>query len=206
MYRTFVLFIDTHMSNETKQRLLAETRRIFAMYGYEGLSMRTLAKDTGISPSVVYHHFADKDALLKEMFDYYGTDLGALRAQLPQTDDPVEMMRQRVRFQLDNAESVVAILKYYLHYRANFEGVDLGYVPETAYRHITEVLRFGVEKGVFEIASIEDDAKVITHAINGFVLEYYPAEISSDEKEALVNTISGFLLRSLMVSPQSGKD
>ena len=35
--------------------------------GFEHLSLRAIAQNIGVSPSAAYHHFADKDALLREI-------------------------------------------------------------------------------------------------------------------------------------------
>lgn len=35
--------------------------------GFEHLSLRAIAQSIGVSPSAAYHHFADKDALLREI-------------------------------------------------------------------------------------------------------------------------------------------
>lgn len=37
------------------------------LQGFEHLSLRAIAQGIGVSPSAAYHHFADKDALLREI-------------------------------------------------------------------------------------------------------------------------------------------
>lgn len=185
------------MSKDTKQLVLQKTTALFASGGYESFSMRTLAEQIPIAPSVLYHHFKDKDALLKEMFDHLNTLLGKKRAQLPIPDSAAEMLKQRIAFQIDNQEAIVAVLKYYLAYRKSFKRFKNGFVPDKSALHIEEVLLFGIDRGEFTISDIDDDAKVITHAINGFLLEYYPYTPKGKEKAELVNRIHDFLLRAL---------
>lgn len=180
-----------------KEAILEKTTYLFAMFGYEGVSMRTLAKELDIAQSVLYHYFSGKDALLEEMFDLKRKELGEKRRVLPQVSTAEAMLEQRVKFQLDNAEAVIAILKYYMHFRDTFKKNKQGYLPQTAYKHIEEVLEFGETQGTFIVTDRMQDSKVITHAINGFVLEYYPAHLSNPEKDRLVQTITAFLLRAL---------
>lgn len=182
----------------TEEKIIQHTLTLVALSGYETFSMRQLAKAIGIVPSVLYHYFPDKDSLLKKVFDQTNTALGERRNLLPLRSNVTEMLRQRIQFQFDNAEAIVFVLKYYLAYRDTFRKLPTGYVPEKAYLHIEEVLRFGVMKGEFLDEQLAEQAKVITHAINGFVLEYYPAQMSDEEKNNLVNSITLFIYRGIV--------
>jgi AcrR family transcriptional regulator len=44
-------------------QILSESARLFAQNGYDGTSMRDIAEACGISKSLLYHHFADKDEI-----------------------------------------------------------------------------------------------------------------------------------------------
>ncbi len=44
-------------------QILSESARLFATKGYDGTSMRDIAETCGISKSLLYHHFADKDEI-----------------------------------------------------------------------------------------------------------------------------------------------
>lgn len=186
------------MSKDTKQQILTEAMQLFALQGTEGVSMRILADKVGISSSVIYHHFPDKNVLLKEAYDVTNLQLGKYRRELPQTSNASEMLKQRIYFQLDHADKIVFILKYFLSQRLHLQKVKNGYVPDKATKHIEEVLAFGKSTGEFYVEDIEKDAKVMTHAINGFVLEFFPATLTKKEKKSLVTLIQKFLLRALM--------
>lgn len=185
-------------SESTKQKIIAATIEQFSLSTLESFSMRKLAHDVGVTQSVIYHYFDSKETLLKEVFDSTNTTLGRKRAQLAQTATVKEMFQQRVIFQLDHAREVVFVLRYYLAFRLGFQKRKTGFVPEKAYLHIEEVLKRGVDEHVFSpTLSIEREAKVITHAINGFLLEYYPYTPKGKEKKELVDTIVSFLWRGI---------
>lgn len=42
----------------------------FARDGYDGASLRAIAKEAGVSPALIVHHFGDKDALRTECDDH----------------------------------------------------------------------------------------------------------------------------------------
>ena len=50
---------------DLRTALLAAAIREIESVGVEHLSLRSLAAEVGVSPSAAYHHFADKDGLLK---------------------------------------------------------------------------------------------------------------------------------------------
>lgn len=187
------------MTITTRQTILKTSKRLFAINGYEGFSMRTLAKESGVGLSSIYHFFDDKDKILKLIFDTTGKELGIARTKLSKSKSGKEMLWDRIEFQFDHIEDVVFVLKYYLHFRPDFLKLDSGYLPVKAYLHIEEVLEVGVANGEFSISAseINKESKVIAHAINGFLLEYYPNPPKKEDLEDVILSIHKFLIRSL---------
>lgn len=181
----------------THEAILLATRKIFAIQGYEGVSMRLIAKEVGIAQSVLYYHFTNKEDLLKAVYQQSNYLLGQARAALPQLDTFEVLLKQRITFQFDHAEMVCAVLKYYLHFRTSFEKNPRGHLPEKTYLHIEEILIFAEQQHLYSFPDLEKEAKVIVHAINGFILEYFPSPIAKKEKNELVDTIADFILRAL---------
>lgn len=184
-------------NSTTEERIIQETTKMFALRGEEGFNIRDLADKVGIVPSVIYHYFINKDQLLKKMFRIVSKDLGIQRRKLPQTDTAGEALKQRILFQFEHATEVVAILKYYLYTRDVFPEISSGYIPEKAYLHIEEVLKKGKKNQEFNCIDIKKDAKFIAHAVNGFVLEYYPLVPKGEDVEKLVEEIHSFILRAI---------
>lgn len=182
---------------DTRERILNNAAEIFALSGYEGLSMRALAKQTGVTQSVLYHYFESKDSLLEELFKYINTTLGIKRKALKNLKSASKMLKQRIEFQLDNAKEIVAVLKYFIYNRQLFPKLSDGFTPPKATLHMEEVLKFGKETAEFKVYNIKEQAKVMTHAVNGFILEYFPYSLRSKEKKDLINAIYTFLIKSL---------
>ena len=201
--RTFVLGKAT-MTQDTHQAIFTAAKKIFAERGYDGLSMRNLAKEVGISLSVIYHHYSDKDVLLEEIFRLTNTKLGEERKLLKTPKSTDEAILQRIQFQFDHMQDVVFILKYYLHYRSTFAKNATGWVPEKTSLHIQEVLEDGADRGELRSGlDVVAEAKIITHAINGFVLEYYPAVPTGREKSRIIRELHTFIMRSITDSPMN---
>ena len=52
---------------ETRRQILDAARQMFVHRGYEGTTMRAIAEKIGYTPTAIYHHFKDKDALVAEL-------------------------------------------------------------------------------------------------------------------------------------------
>lgn len=185
------------MGKDSKELIERTAKRIFARGGYEALSMRELAKHSGVTLSSIYHFFKDKDVLLKSIFDQTNTKLGRERSQLPSRRTARALLSDRILFQFEHIEDVVFVLKYYLHYRPQFLRIESGYVPTKAYLHIDEVIHKGVETGEYRLDDPTTDAKITAHAINGFLLEYYPDPPKGKELHRLADELTDFLHRAL---------
>ena len=82
---------------QTRQRILDAARRMFVQRGYEATTMRAIAAKIGYTPTAIYHHFEDKEALVAELsaqdfraFAQALQDIGAVT-------DPVERLRRTGR-------------------------------------------------------------------------------------------------------------
>lgn len=54
-------------SATTRERILASARRLFAAHGYQGTSIRMVARDCGLTDPAVYYHFRTKADIFDEL-------------------------------------------------------------------------------------------------------------------------------------------
>lgn len=184
---------------KTIELICVAAKKIFATRGYDGLSMRTLATESGIGLSSIYHFFENKDVLLKHIFDQTNRQLGVERRKLRARYTAAQMLADLIEFQFKHMEDIVFVLKYYLQFRAEFLALPTKNLPAKSYLHIEEVLYKGLSSGEFAMPSsqVEPQARIITHAINGFLLECYPAMPKPAERARLVRDLTAFVMRSL---------
>jgi AcrR family transcriptional regulator len=55
----------------TKQRILEEAEKLFAVKGFEGTGIEEIAHNVGIRKSVIYYHFKNKEQILQTMLDEF---------------------------------------------------------------------------------------------------------------------------------------
>ncbi|TDB90431.1 TetR/AcrR family transcriptional regulator [Actinomadura sp. 7K534] len=51
---------------ETREKILAEARALFAEKGYDGASLRAIARAAGVDPALVHHFFGNKEGVFVE--------------------------------------------------------------------------------------------------------------------------------------------
>jgi len=185
--------------NQTDEHIRATAKRLFAQFGYDGVSMRTLAQESGVGLSSIYHFFKDKDVLLKDIYQATNRKLGAERLALPPQPTARAMLAQLIDFQFDHIEDVVYVLKYYLQFRSDFAALPTKTLPAKSVLHVEEVVQKGIETGEFTIppADVVAQAKVIAHTINGYLLEYYPDVPRGAERREMIDDIVSFSMRGL---------
>lgn len=186
-----------HQTTDTHEKILATTTNLVAVHGCAGVSMRLVGKHVPIAQSVIYHYYADKDTLLKAMYDRANRLLGQARGALPQPKSAEKRLKNLVQFQIDHAELIVAVLKYYLHYREDFAQLPSGTLPEKSTLHVEEVLDYGQQTGEWAVTDLTTQSKVVAHVINGYLLEYFPHMPTGKTAQALIVAIVEFTLNAL---------
>jgi AcrR family transcriptional regulator len=72
---------------DTKAKILAAARKAFDRHGPEGLSLRDIARDVGITPMAIYRHYESKqaliDALVLDALDEWSSLVAAIAPAAP---------------------------------------------------------------------------------------------------------------------------
>lgn len=79
---------------EIRTRILDAARELFIAEGYEAVTMRRIADRIEYSPTAIYFHFKDKEALMGELcaVDFY--TLATQFTKIARVEDPVERLRR----------------------------------------------------------------------------------------------------------------
>jgi AcrR family transcriptional regulator len=89
---------------DTRDRLIAAARSLFANPGFADVALETIVRDAGVTRGALYHHFADKTELFAAVFEQVEAEMAARMAEAvaaARETDPVEVMRLGTRFWLD---------------------------------------------------------------------------------------------------------
>jgi AcrR family transcriptional regulator len=79
---------------ETRQRILDAAREMFVRQGYEATTMRAIADRIEYTPTAIYHHFRNKEELLRELSRIDFQALASAFQRIGRIDDPVERLHR----------------------------------------------------------------------------------------------------------------
>jgi AcrR family transcriptional regulator len=74
--------IDPEVHAATKTLVFAAAERLFAMHGFQKVSVRDITAEAGVNLASINYHFGSKDALLFEIFRRRTAELNRTRARL----------------------------------------------------------------------------------------------------------------------------
>ena len=55
----------------TREKIFDTSVKLFCEHGYEGATVRDIAREVGIKAGSIYNHFSSKEELLWEMYDFF---------------------------------------------------------------------------------------------------------------------------------------
>jgi AcrR family transcriptional regulator len=156
-----------------RNTILDAARELFVRDGIEAVTMRAIARRIEYTPTTIYHHFRDKQALLEELCL---RDMGSLAhafQRIGRIEDPVERLRRiglaYVDFAVDHPS----------HYRFMFltltpplQGPNgLPSPDENAYGILLETVREGIDAGRFrpEFDDPQELAQLMWAGVHGVV-------------------------------------
>jgi AcrR family transcriptional regulator len=192
--------IETPLFSGTRGRILETAQRLFAARGFEGTSMRELAKLVELQPSAIYVHFPSKEHLLAELARV-GHEMhhAALReALLEAGSDPVSQIRALVsanaRMHARHPQLAI-VVNDVMNARKGELAEPAGVLRKQSAALLLDVLRRGVKKGCFDVPNIE----VVAAAIGamGLRIPYWYSSDSSLSVEDLAATQAELVLRML---------
>ncbi len=156
---------------DVRRRILEAAHSLFETHGYENVTMRAVADAIEYSPTTIYLHFANKDALVEALCfaDFERLTSEMSKAPLPQ--NPVERMKALGRayaaFGLANPN----------HYRFMFmtggdwknHARDAGSPPSKSYAVLRDAVEQAMAEGYFRKADIDLVSQIVWGSIHGIV-------------------------------------
>jgi AcrR family transcriptional regulator len=79
--------------DEVRTKIMDAARELFAKQGVEAVSMRKIAEAIEYSPTAIYLHFADKDALLEQLCAHDFDALAYTFREAASIKDPIERIK-----------------------------------------------------------------------------------------------------------------
>ncbi|HYE26154.1 MAG TPA: TetR/AcrR family transcriptional regulator [Clostridia bacterium] len=192
----------------TRDKILDAARELFLACGYEGVTMRKVAQAIEYSPTAIYVHFADKEALFRELCVTDFRKLAHVFREIAAIADPAERLLKAGLAYADFGAS------HPNHYRVMFmtphpargHSADLekGNPEEDAYAFLKATVKDALRAGRFrpELKDAELIAQTLWAGVHGVVsLEIAKRDdawVDWRDYRKRVRLMTGSLLRGLL--------
>lgn len=156
---------------ETRDKILEAAREMFATQGIEATTMRAIANRIEYTPTAIYHHFKDKDALIIELCHGDFAKLGRQFTQMERIEDPVERLRR----------IGMAYVEFAIHNPHHYQIMFMTRTPvhehpeknpeEDAYGFLLQTVQEGMAAGRFrpELTDAHELAQMTWSSVHGII-------------------------------------
>lgn len=185
----------------TRNLILDAARDVFVASGYEGTSIREVARRAGISHGTIYLHFRDKDDLLYQVSeDEFGRLLGRLRA-LPRTRDAVQRLgdtlRELGRYGLEFPHQYGLMMGHRPASFAESASPRFGPRAEQVGAFIGDLVREAQKRGFLTAAVGKLDELSLIAGVHGVVTMFASQLVDRETAENAINHTINLLLSAL---------
>jgi AcrR family transcriptional regulator len=162
---------------ETRQAILDAARELFVSDGIEATTMRAIAVKIGYTPTAIYHHFRDKQALIEELCMADFGALGQAMYRIGRIENPVERLRRLglayADFALDNPSQYRFMFMTehsHEHHDARNPKPD-----QDAYEFLLATVTEAIESGAMrpELSDPQEMAQMMWAGVHGIVSLYF---------------------------------
>jgi AcrR family transcriptional regulator len=160
----------------TRDRILEAARELFVAHGVEATTMRAIAARIEYTPTAIYHHFRDKEALLEELCYRDFRALAAALWRIGEIADPLERIRRMglayVDFALENKSQYrFMFMTQTGHQHTEMSRLEKHNPEQDAYGFLVASVEEGLRKGLFrpEFQDVHQLAQLLWSGLHGLV-------------------------------------
>lgn len=173
---------------ETRQAILDAARELFVSEGVEATTMRAIAAKISYTPTAIYHHFEDKDALILELCVADMRSLGSSLFKIGRIEDPVERVRKMglayADFALENPSQYRFMFMTLLeHPKTDSAGNPISQPDEGSYEFLFQTVEEGIKDDRYreEFSDSHELAQMLWGGIHG-ILSLWLNRAAHDKK------------------------
>jgi AcrR family transcriptional regulator len=187
----------------TRERILYEASKLFAVMGYHGTTTREIARAVGIRQPSLFHHFASKREIMQALLSY---DLGAFSfvESLAAEEGPAGVRLYRYL-----REDVVLVVQSPYNLSGLYTDEVMGDPDFASWAKRSDLLHAAVERivrdGISSGEFIPMDPVLVREAIAGILLRTLMTYSGGRPQPAadLGDEIASFVLRAILADPSS---
>ncbi len=168
---------ETDEGRTTRKRILAVATELFGAAGFDSVSVSDIADAGGISTSLIYYHFEDKQSLYQAIAaDGVATMRAALLPMLESADSPEHRLRRFVSNHIAATFERESIMRVLVRAVTDMRGP----VPDAILAHTTEMvsaLASVIEEGIADGAFRPTDSRLAAACLFGLINIHITARV-----------------------------
>jgi TetR/AcrR family transcriptional regulator len=157
-----------------KSSLIATATRLFAERGLNGVSIRELSTEAGVSISMISYYFDGKEGLYSSVLQEQFACFEYLQTIKEKELEPLEKIEEYIRWSIRRNRDYPFLLRYYTSELTNptrFFGGIVQPALERALHTLIEIIQDGIDKKLFrEELDPEDTALAMAGMVNYYFL------------------------------------
>jgi AcrR family transcriptional regulator len=157
-------------------QILDAAQELFTRHGYEAVTMRRIAEKVEYTPTALYFHFENKEALLLELSERSALALGVEFGKLRSVKDPLERVRRMgkayIQFALTHPyEYRLLFMTPHPALASEHSAAARGRLSGDAYTQLVQTIGEAIGGGLLrpELRDAEQVAQVFWSGVHGFV-------------------------------------
>ena len=177
------------MPTDTYQKILQTARRLFVQQGYTATSMRQVAEETGIGKATIYHHFPDKQAIVKALLNESTARMDESLRLMQAQPDPRLRIRlaatESINFFFHSADLIQVVRR---EVAAGREEMQAGFMDffQKFMALLADAIQRGIALGIFRPVNPAEAARVLLTMLQGTFAMGYLGGLRSESSEQTV--------------------
>ncbi len=111
-----VSYIISRMELSKKDKILNEALALFATHGFAHVSLSMIAKHAGVTKSLIFHHFENKETLWETVKENFFQTYAENQMNLFESEkDPIELIRKSMRYYFEFVKNNPLIPRFFAY-------------------------------------------------------------------------------------------
>jgi AcrR family transcriptional regulator len=164
--------MNRRSGEDSKKIILNTALKTFSEHGYEGASMRMIAKKARMSVGSIYLHFENKEKLCLVMMKRHFEDfLHNAKMAIDGAKNPVDAISAYIMTSIEHTSRHRELFFANSKKQGFTSGIELKKVFFKKQRnYLEEIVREGIKSGYFNQCNVKETAKIIMSVLRGFIL------------------------------------
>jgi AcrR family transcriptional regulator len=186
---------------DTKEKILKSAAKLFRINGYDATPISEIIRDAAVSKGSLYYYFPSKQMILYEIVIKSLKDVNPFYEKIFKSDlNPLDKMRKISRFHVLSMLENLDFVSVSLHEASRLEEPYRSryiYLRDSHQHMYEEIIRTGIEAGIFGPMNIKLTTYAILSILNG-PQRWYKSEGSFTPEEiadTYANMVCDYILR-----------